>query len=148
MGYKSMADCVVDLKRHKMLRQIDCEVDPNLDIGMIQRRVCESQGPALLFTKVKGCEFSMLGNLFGTLERTRFIFRDALKRIELLADLKIDPVQILRQPARLRYLPQALIHMFPHRVNGGPAVARQTLIRSLPQLKSWPDDGGAFITTL
>ena len=146
MGYKSMADCVADLKRHKMLLQIDCEIDPNLDIGMIQRRVCENQGPALLFTKVKGCEFPMLGNLFATLERTRFIFRDALKRIELLSDLKVDPACMFRQPARLRHLPQALMHLLPHRVNDGPAVARQTLIERLPQLKSWPDDGGAFIT--
>ncbi len=146
MGYKSMADCVADLKRHKMLRQIDCEVDPNLDIGIIQRRVCENGGPALLFSNVKGCEFPLLGNLFATLERTRFIFRDALKRIELLSDLKVDPVRIFRQPARLRHLPQALVHMLPHRVKDGPAVARQTLIERLPQLKSWPDDGGAFIT--
>ena len=109
MGYKSMADCVADLKRHKMLRQIDCELDPNLDIGIIQRRVCENRGPALLFTNVKGCDFPMLGNLFATLERTRFIFRDALKRIELLSDLKVDPVRLLQQPVRLRHLPQALI---------------------------------------
>ncbi len=146
MGYKSMADCVADLKRHKLLRQIDCEVDPHLEIGMIQRRVCENRGPALLFTNVKGCEFPLLGNLFATLERTRFIFRDALKRIELLSDLKVDPARIFRQPARLRHLPQALTHMLPHRVKEGPAVARQTSIERLPQLKSWPDDGGAFIT--
>ena len=146
MGYKTMADCVADLKRRNMLRQIDCEIDPNLDIGVLQRRVCENRGPALLFTNVKGCKFPMLGNLFATLERTRFIFRDALKHIELLSDLKIDPTLIFRQPARLRHLPQALIHLFPHRVKDGPAVARQTLIEHLPQLKSWPDDGGAFIT--
>ncbi len=146
MGYKSMADCVADLKRHKMLRQIDCELDPNLDIGIIQRRVCENRGPALLFTKVKGCGFPMLGNLFATLERTRFIFRDALKRIELLSDMKVDPARIFRQPGRLRHLPQALIHILPHRVKDAPAVARQTSIERLPQLKSWPDDGGAFIT--
>jgi 4-hydroxy-3-polyprenylbenzoate decarboxylase len=146
MGYKSMADCIADLKRHNMLRQIDCEVDPILEIGIIQRRVCENRGPALLFTNVKGCEFPMLGNLFATLERTRFVFRDALKRIELLSDLKVDPARIFQQPARLRHLPRALVHMLPHRVKDGPVGARQTLIERLPQLKSWPDDGGAFIT--
>jgi len=146
MGYRTLADCVADLKRHKMLREIDCELDPNLDIGIIQRRVCAARGPALLFTKVKGCGFPMLGNLFGTLERTQFIFRDALQRIKLLSDLKTDPTSVLRQPARLRHLPQALLHLLPRRVPEGPAMMRQTLIDRLPQLKSWPDDGGAFIT--
>jgi 4-hydroxy-3-polyprenylbenzoate decarboxylase len=141
-----MADCAADLERHKMLRRIDCELDPHLDIGVLQRRVCANQGPALLFTRVKGCRFPMLGNLYATLERTRFIFRDALKRVELLSDLKVDPSLILRQPARLRHLPQALLHLFPHRVKTGPAILRQTLIGHLPQLKSWPDDGGSFIT--
>jgi len=146
MGYRCIADCAADLERHKMLRRIDCELDPHLDIGVLQRRVCANQGPALLFTRVKGCGFPMLGNLFATLERTRFIFRDALKRVELLTNLKTDPSTVLRQPASLRHLPQALLHLFPHRVKTGPAISRQTLIGHLPQLKSWPDDGGAFIT--
>ncbi len=146
MGYRTLADCVADLKRHKMLREIDCEVDPNLDIGLIQRRVCANRGPALLFTRVKGCDFPMLGNLFGTLERTRFIFRDALPKIKLLTDLKTDPASVLRQPGRMLHLPQAMFHLFPRRVSRGAATMRQTLIKRLPQLKSWPDDGGAFIT--
>ncbi|MCK5539675.1 MAG: UbiD family decarboxylase, partial [Deltaproteobacteria bacterium] len=113
MGYKTLAVCVADLERHKMLKRIDCELDPALDIGAIQRRVYRAGGPALLFTKVKGCRFPMLGNLFGTLERTRFIFRDALRDIDLLTDLKVNPAEVLRQPARLRYLPGALAHLFP-----------------------------------
>ena len=129
-----------------MLRQIDCELDPNLDIGVLQRRVCANRGPALFFSNVKGCAFPMLGNLFATLERTRFIFRDALKGLELLSDLKIDPSILLSQPGRLRYLPKALLDLFPRRVNEAPAIMRETTIERLPQLKSWPDDAGAFIT--
>ncbi|MEA3333313.1 MAG: UbiD family decarboxylase [Pseudomonadota bacterium] len=146
MGYKTLAACVGDLERHKMLKRIDCELDPVLDIGAVQRRVYRAGGPALLFTKVKGYRFPMLGNLFGTLGRTRFIFRDALRDIDLLTDLKVNPAEVLRQPARLRHLPRALVHLFPRRVSSGPIKARETLIERLPQLKSWPDDGGAFVT--
>ena len=35
-------------------------------------------GPAIYFARVKGCRFPMVSNLFGTLERTRFLFRDTL----------------------------------------------------------------------
>jgi 4-hydroxy-3-polyprenylbenzoate decarboxylase len=146
MGYKTMAACVADLERHKMLKRIDFELDPALDIGAVQRRVYRAGGPALLFTKVKGCRFPMLGNLFGTLERTRFIFRDALRDIDLLTDLKVNPAEVLRRPVRLRHLPKALAHLFPRRVSSGPIKARETIVERLPQLKSWPDDGGAFVT--
>ncbi|MBN2707163.1 MAG: UbiD family decarboxylase, partial [Deltaproteobacteria bacterium] len=109
-------------------------------------RVSRQGGPALLFTRVKDCRFPMLGNLFGTLERTRFIFRDALRDIELLTDLKVNPATILKNPARLRFLPRAVAHLFPRRVSEGAVLSRRTTIARLPQLKSWPDDGGAFIT--
>ncbi len=146
MGYESLAACVADLERHKKLKRIEFELDPALDIAAVQRRVYRAGGPALLFTKVKGCHFPMLGNLFGTLERTRFIFRDALRDIELLTDLKVNPAEVMRHPTRLRHLPRALTHLFPRRVSEGPAISRETSIERLPQLKSWPDDGGAFVT--
>ncbi len=146
MGYKNLASCVADLERQQRLKRIECELDPDLDIAAIQRRVYEAGGPALLFTKVKGCHFPMLGNLFGTLDRTRFIFRDALRDIELLTDFKVNPLAVVKQPTRLRHLPRSLAHLFPRRVSSGPIGERETLIERLPQLKSWPDDGGAFVT--
>ena len=146
MGYRSLAQCVAGLRRQGMLRQLDCELDADLEIAALQRRVAAVGGPALLFTRVKNCRFPMLGNLFGTLERTRYIFRDALPDIELLADLKVDPAAVLRKPARLRFLPRAAAHLLPWRVSKGPILERRTTIGRLPQLKSWPDDGGAFIT--
>jgi len=32
------------------------------------------------------------------------------------------------------------------RMTSGPVLAKETTIDQLPQLKSWPDDGGAYIT--
>ena len=87
MGYRNLQECVTDLERHGMLRRIDLPVDPYLEVGSIQRRVYRAGGPALLFTSVKGSSFPLLGNLFGTLERTRFIFRDSLRTIDTLVKL-------------------------------------------------------------
>src|SRR5512138_2384108 len=101
MGYRNLQQCVADLERTGQLVRIEMEIDPYLEMGMIQRRVYENQGPALLFTNVKGCRFPMLGNLFGTLERARWIFRDSLKTIEALVALKINPAEMLKNPASL-----------------------------------------------
>lgn len=146
MGYRTLGECVTDLRRHGMLKVVDCEIDPYLEMGEIQRRVYRAGGPALLFTRPKGCRFPMLGNLFGTLERTRFIFRDSLKRIETLVKLKIDPRELLRNPAALAKAVPAAFHLLPRFVKSGSALAHGTTIDSLPRLVSWPGDGGPFIT--
>ena len=135
-----------DLERSGSLLRIDQELSAELEIGSIQRRVYQAGGPALLFTRVKGCSFPMLGNLFGTLERTRFIFRDTLKAVERLVQLKVDPRHFIKEPASLLSTLPAAWHLIPKRVADGPILANSTALDKLPQLKSWPDDGGAFIT--
>ena len=146
MGYRNLNECVTDLEKRGMLLRIEQEVDPHLEIAAIQRRVYQAQGPALLFTNVKGCSFPMLGNLFGTLERARFLFRDTLDQIALLVETKIDPRALLRRPASVFSLLPAALHLIPASVGRGAALAHETTISQLPHLKSWPDDGGAFIT--
>jgi len=146
LGYRNLAACVADLERSGSLIRIDRELSAELEIGSIQRRVYQAGGPALLFTRVQGCSFPMLGNLFGTLERTRFIFRDTLKAVERLVQLKVDPKAFLKRPASLAAAVPAAWHLIPKLVEGGAILANSTTLDRLPQLKSWPDDGGAFIT--
>jgi len=146
MGYRNLQECVKDLERHGMLRRIELELDADLEIGCIQRRVYAAGGPALLFTNVRDCSFPMLGNLFGTLERTRFIFRDRLAAIEKLVALKINPAHAIKDPLSLLTTVPAALSLLPKRVSGGAVLANRTSIDKLPQLKSWPLDGGAFIT--
>src|SRR5476651_327129 len=100
MGYPSLRACVTDLERTGQLLRIDDEIDPRLEAAEIQRRVYQAKGPALLFTRVKGCRFPMASNLFGTKERTRFLFRDSLDAVRRLVELKIDPTQLARHPLR------------------------------------------------
>ena len=64
-----------DLESQRMLLRIKDEVDPNLEMAEIQRRVYSEGGPALYFEKVKGSPFPALSNLFGTMDRSRYIFR-------------------------------------------------------------------------
>jgi 4-hydroxy-3-polyprenylbenzoate decarboxylase len=88
----------------------------------------------------------MAGNIFGTLGRAKFIFRDTLKTIENLVKLKVDPIALLKRPWKLAALPKALRNAMPKKVSRGPVLAKQTSISSLPQLRSWPKDGGGYVT--
>ncbi len=98
MGYPSLHACIADLEKHGHLIRIKEEVDPCLQIAAIHLRVFEHQGPAILFENVKGSRFPAVSNLFGTLERSRFIFRDTLDNIKILVDLKSDPIKAMRHP--------------------------------------------------
>lgn len=144
MIHKSLESCVYDLEKNGHLVRVTEEVDPCLEMAEIQRRIYQVQGPALLFTKVKGTKFRCVSNLFGTMDRTRFIFRSTLENVKKLVDLKIDPMLALKQPFKYADAPFKAIHTIPR--SQRHANFHSCRIQDLPQIKSWPDDGGAFIT--
>jgi 4-hydroxy-3-polyprenylbenzoate decarboxylase len=146
MGYRSLQECVTDLERTGQLLRLDVEIDPHLEAAEIQRRVYQVDGPAILFNRVKGCRFRMVSNLFGTIDRTRFLFRDALAAVRHLVELKIDPVAFTRNPWRYRDVPWSLWTMWVRRCRTGPVMDAETTLDQLPRLQSWPNDGGPFIT--
>lgn len=146
MGYRSLRHCVRDLERSGQLLRIAEEVDPYLEVAEIQRRVYAAQGPAVLYTNVRGCRFPLVSNLFGTLERTRFLFRDALRGVQKLVVLKVDPSEMARHPWQFRDILGPVWGMRPKRRSRGPVLQHETTLDQLPQIQSWPDDGGAFIT--
>jgi 4-hydroxy-3-polyprenylbenzoate decarboxylase len=146
MGYSSLRECVTDLERSRQLVRIEQEVDPHLEAAEIQRRVYAAKGPAIYFARVKSCRFPMVSNLFGTIERTRFLFRDTLAAVRHLVELKIDPSAFWKSPFRYRDVPRTLWHLRPKSVSSGPILSHETTVDQLPQLVSWPKDGGAFVT--
>src|SRR5215212_1878715 len=98
MPYRSLEECLIDLKKHGQLIGIKEEVDPYLEMAAIHLRVHEAGGPALLFENVKGTKYRAASNIFGTLKRSKFIFRDTLASVQKLIELKNDPVKAIKQP--------------------------------------------------
>ncbi len=146
MGYRTLQSALHDLERTGQLIRIPDEIDPYLEAAEIQRRVVAAHGPAILMERVKGCRFPMVCNLFGTIERTRFLFRDKLQAMRRLLELKTDPATAMRQPWKTaKVLPTAWA-MRPKFVSTGPCLENRTTIDQLPQMVSWPLDGGPFIT--
>src|SRR6476660_4070971 len=98
MGYKSLRDCVDDLEKNGHLIRIKEEVDPYLEMAAIHLKVHEAEGPALLFERVKGSAYCAASNIFGTIERSKFIFRNRLKLIQQLIQVRNNPQKILKKP--------------------------------------------------
>ena len=147
MGYKSLAECVSDLEKHGHLIRVKEEVDPFLEAAAIHLRVFENQGPAILFENIKGSKFPAVSNLFGTLERSKFMFRDTLEAIKTLVDLKSDPLKAVKNP--LKYAGSGLTAFSALPWNKGifsPIKFGKTTISALPQIVNWPMDGGPFVT--
>lgn len=98
MGYRSLEECLSDLEKAGQLVRIKEEVDPYLEMAAIHLRVYEAGGPALLFENVKGSKYRAASNIFGTLERSKFIFRDSFEQVQQLIALKNNPAQALKNP--------------------------------------------------
>ncbi len=147
MGYKSMRECVLDLEKNGHLKRIKNEVDPDLEMAEIHRRFYDTGGPAILFENVKGSPFQAVSNLYGTFERTEFLFRKTLPKVQKVIELKAKPENFLKDPLRYLGAPFTALTGLPFKsLFGSPITWGETTIDQLPQIKSWKDDGGAFIT--
>lgn len=146
MAYRSLREAVTDLERAGQLVRIADEVDPELEMAEIQRRVYEADGPVVLFERVARSPFPAVCNLFGSMDRCRFLFRHTLARVQRVVELKADPMAALRRPWRYVGAPLTALRALPRRVRSGPVLTGRTSVDQLPQVRSWPDDGGPFIT--
>jgi 4-hydroxy-3-polyprenylbenzoate decarboxylase len=147
MAYSSLEACLLDLEKNGQLVRIKEEVDPHLEMAAIHLRVYEAGGPALLFENVKGSRFRAASNIFGTLDRSRFIFRDSLEQVRKLIDLKNNPVEALKHPFQNASAAFAALKALPLKNPAfKPVMAEEIRIEDIPQIQHWPHDGGAFVT--
>ncbi len=146
MGYQNLADCVADLEKNGHLIRIKEEVDPYLEMAAIHLRVYEKQGPALFFENIKGSKFPAVSNLFGTLERSKFMFRDSLAKVENLVALRSDPIKALKNPFKYAGSGLTALSALPLKQSLFKNTFQKTSISAIPQIVNWPMDGGPFIT--
>ncbi len=151
MGHLNLRSYLECLKREGELHVIDEAVNPQLELAEIQRRVVGRQGPALLFRNVPGTKFPVVTNLFGTRRRidlafgeepSRFI-RRVLEALECLATPSIVTLWSFRD------LAGHILKLGTRSCRTGPVLEQAMLparLKSLPQIISWPMDGGPFLT--
>ena len=147
MNYESLETCLIDLEQNGHLIRIKEEVNPYLEMAAIHLRVHEAGGPALLFENVKGSKFRAASNIFGTTERSKFIFRKTFLQVQQLIQLKNNPIEAIKHPFRNMPVAMATLKAFPLKnPSAKPVMYQEVKITDLPLIQHWKDDGGAFVT--
>ncbi len=148
---RNLREYIDILRQEDELLIVEEQVDPYLEIAEIHRRVIARQGPALLFTRVKGSQFPVVTNLFGTRKRLELAFgqRPLAFVKELVRLVEQGMVPGLRTLWQARSLAFQGLRIGLRQVRRGPVLEccqRPPRLTSLPLLTSWHSDGGAFVT--
>ena len=148
--YADLHRFVAHLESLGELVRVRAEVDPVLEVSEIVQRVIRRNGPALLFERVKGADFPLVMNLFGSARRIELALgrhpqEIGAELITLVQHLNPPTLKGLwaarRQLARARFMRPALVRRAPvQEVEEDPRLDR------MPNLTTWPRDGGPFIT--
>ncbi len=157
MEYKDLRDFIKQLEDMGELKRIDVEVDPCLEITEICDRTLRKGGPALLFEKVKGSQFPLLGNLFGTPRRVALGMGEesvqALQEVgTLLAMLKEpDPPKGMKDAWEKLPIFKKVLDMSPKEKKGAPCQevvvdGEQVDLGQIPIQTCWPEDAAPLIT--
>jgi 4-hydroxy-3-polyprenylbenzoate decarboxylase len=147
MGYSTLEESLIDLETKGQLIRVKELVDPYLEMSAIHLRVYAAGGPALLFENVKGSKFRVASNIFGTLDRSKFIFRDTLPLVQQLIELKNDPIKAVKNPIKNLSSGWAALKSLPLKNPlKKPALFQEIKIEDIPLIHHWPMDGGAFVT--
>lgn len=149
--HKDLRSFIATLRKEDQIVEISTEVDPYLEIAEIHRRVIEEKGKALLFTNVKGSNFPVVTNLFGTIKRIELAFgkrpQEFVKRAVHMVEDLIPPK--LGKLWGYRDMAMTGLKLGTKKIrNASILEARQSEIdlEKLPLLQLWHEDGGHFIT--
>jgi 4-hydroxy-3-polyprenylbenzoate decarboxylase len=147
MHYTSLEQCLLDLEKNNHLIRIKEEVDPYLEMAAIHLRVFEAGGPAILFENVKGSKFRAASNIFGTIERSKFIFRKTFTQVQKLIELKGNPIAAIKHPIDNFTTGLLALKALPLKNPvSKPILYEEIKISDLPLIQHWEKDGGAFVT--
>jgi 4-hydroxy-3-polyprenylbenzoate decarboxylase len=153
MAYKDLRDFLNLLETKGLLKRIAAEVDPVLEIAEINDRIVKSDGPALLFENPKNSRFPAFVNAFGSFERMKLALEvDNLDDIGARILEFLEPEIPTNFMQKIKVLPKLkkLADFIPKVVKSGPC--KEVIIKDYPSLdifpilKTWPEDGGRFIT--
>lgn len=157
MKYSDLRDFIQQLEALGELQRISLEVDPYLEITEICDRTLRAGGPALLFENVKGSDYPLLGNLFGTPRRVALGMGEesveALREVgKLLAMLKEpEPPKGMKDAWAKLPVFRKVLDMAPKEIKNPPCQAvvieqEQIDLAQLPIQTCWPGDAGPLIT--
>ena len=152
MPIEEVGEFIEKLEKAGELKRIKTQVDADLEIAEILRRVMYSNGPALLFENVKNHDMPVLGNAFGSLKRLEIgletsDFTEIGQRIVDMTKMDI-PAGLFDKIKKLPELAK-MTDIVPKLQKSGPVTELfddSPSFEKLPILKTWHKDAGRFIT--
>ena len=149
-GVSSIQDFVALLRKEHEVVEISTEVDPHLEVAEIHRRIIDQGGPALLFTRVKGSDFPIVTNLFGTTRRVDLAFggypEELMRQVAALPHTLLPPTPRRVWEHRDTLMSLAKVGLRRKRFDPSYVVDAPARLTKIPLLTTWPHDGGPFIT--
>jgi 4-hydroxy-3-polyprenylbenzoate decarboxylase len=143
MAWKGLGEFLAALEERGELHRVTARVDPDQEIAEITHRVSKSLhgGKGILFTSVRGSDFPLVTNIFGSPRRMALALG-----VDSLDDLSLLMAEILEKGAQYPAPPLMLVSDPPCR----EVVESSPDLLTLPLLCGWPGDGsvsgGGYLT--
>jgi 4-hydroxybenzoate decarboxylase subunit C len=139
------------LRQSGDLVDITASVDPALELAEIHRRIVKQNGPAILFSNVKGSMFPVVSNLFSSKRRLAIAFGDDVeeKIHQTIQVLTNDFPTSLADLWKHRKTLLPLFHIGTKQRHSAPVLEHSVNpvdLHRIPFIKCWPEDGGSFLT--
>ncbi|MBW7888925.1 MAG: menaquinone biosynthesis decarboxylase [Bacteroidetes bacterium] len=148
--FDNLQDFIKHLEKNGELQRIKVEVDPVLEVSEIAVRALKQDKPALLFENVKGSQFPLVVNHLASSRRIELALG---KHPDEIGEELIRFVDKVFPPTpKVLFQESAMVKRFynarPKQVMlaRSQAVIKSPNLNDLPILKTWPHDGGKFIT--
>lgn len=134
-AFSGIRDFVAYLKEHGELLTLPTPLDPRFELSTILSELGKREAPALLFEKVKGYQFPVVGNLLGTKKRLSIALgvdqEDLVEAPLQKLEKKVSPILISNRSQRMVITKKEKID----------------LLKLLPILTHYSKDSGPYITS-
>jgi 2,5-furandicarboxylate decarboxylase 1 len=134
-AFSGIRDFVAYLKEHGELLTLSTPLDPRFELSTILSELGKREAPAILFEKVKGYQFPVVGNLLGTKKRLSIALgvdqEDLVEAPLQKLEKKVSPILISNRSQRMVITKKEKID----------------LLKLLPILTHYSKDSGPYITS-
>jgi 2,5-furandicarboxylate decarboxylase 1 len=134
-AFSGIRDYVAYLKKHGELLSLSTPLDPKFEISTVLSELGKKEAPAILFTKVKGYNFPVVGNLLATKKRLSIALgldqEDLIEAALHKLEKRIPPTLISDRSPRVSITKKEKID----------------LLKLLPILTHYSKDSGPYITS-
>ncbi len=155
MAYKDLSEFVNCLEKNDELIRIKTEVNAELEVSELNDRTIKVGGKALLFENVKGSDFPILVNSMGSKRRIELALGvsdidEIGARIFSLFEMATTPKKSFIDKIKMLPKLKEITTWAPTRIKGKGSCQANVMetvdLDKIPVLKTWPHDGGKFIT--